>query len=315
MLVGLIVFVGGAHHIPSDSGGAGSCPPRALFEQEDLSSNEESTILVSKPPVSFPMMPVCARGASESKDCRDPCCVVSTPSFGASGAFGVSRTPRERTGRPPCHSLGSLSALCLLVVPFWVAHEQLSNTMPLFFRDHVERSVLGYELPAAWLQSLNPLFCICLMPCFTWLWGHQARRGAEPSPIRKMALGCLLQGCGWLTMAVGSLTTMHAVKVSLIVPLLATLLLTSGQLFLAPVGLALVSRSAPVHARSTAIGLWFLAGGVAGLLAGQVGVLYSIWKEPSFFLLLAAMCFVGAALMAKVAPRLNRMPLARMASS
>mmetsp|Transcript_42499 Transcript_42499/g.103112 ORF Transcript_42499/g.103112 Transcript_42499/m.103112 type:complete len:195 (+) Transcript_42499:1055-1639(+) len=104
-------------------------------------------------------------------------------------------------------------------------------------------------------------------------------------------------------------------QVSLIVPLLATLLLTSGQLFLAPVGLALVSRSAPVHARSTAIGLWFLAGGVAGLLAGQVGVLYSIWKEPSFFLLLAAMCFVGAALMAKVAPRLNRMPLARMASS
>lgn len=99
-------------------------------------------------------------------------------------------------------------------------------------------------------------------------------------------------------------------QVSLIVPLLAILLFTSGQLFLAPVGLALVSRSAPVHARSTAIGLWFLAGGVAGLLAGQVGVLYSIWKEPSFFLLLAAMCFVDAALMAKVAPRLNRMPLA-----
>ena len=101
----------------------------------------------------------------------------------------------------------------------------------------------------------------------------------------------------------------------LALPLLATLLITAGELFLAPIGLALVSRCGPAHARSTAIGLWFLAGGLAGLVAGPVGTLYSAWSPPSFFLLLALVCLLDTALMRWAAPRLQRAALAHGSSS
>ena len=74
-------------------------------------------------------------------------------------------------------------------------------------------------------------------------------------------------------------------QVELLFPIVATLFLTAGQLYLAPVGLAFVSRCGPASARSTAIGIWFLAGGIAGLIAGRVGTLYSSWSAPSFFFL------------------------------
>ena len=69
----------------------------------------------------------------------------------------------------------------------------------------------------------------------------------------------------------------------------------------------------PPHARSTAIGLWFLAGGVAGLIAGPVGTLYSAWSPHNFFLMLVALCLADAALLRWAAPRLQRAALAHSA--
>ena len=79
-----------------------------------------------------------------------------------------------------------------------------------------------------------------------------------------------------------------------------------AQLYLAPIGLALVSRCCPAHARATAVGFWFVAGGVGGLLAGPVGALYSRWAPPAFFALLAGLSAAAALGMLCVAPRLQR---------
>lgn len=95
-------------------------------------------------------------------------------------------------------------------------------------------------------------------------------------------------------------------QVELLFPIVATLFLTAGQLYLAPVGLAFVSRCGPASARSTAIGIWFLAGGIAGLIAGRVGTLYSSWSAPSFFFLLAWICALDAAILRWGAPGLER---------
>lgn len=203
----------------------------------------------------------------------------------------------------------ALVLLCTLVIPFWVAYEQLSNTVPLYFRDVVDRSFGGKQLPAASLQSFNPLFSVLMMPALTTLWTRQAQRGNEPSPTTKMAIGCLLQGAGWLLLAVGSRTASSAAdsKMPLALPLLSTFLLTCGQLYLAPIGLALVSGCCSARARSSAIGIWFMAGGVAGLIAGPIGTLYSYWSPPAFFSLLCGLCVANGCLIYTVAPRLVRM--------
>ena len=225
-------------------------------------------------------------------------------------AANVAPTSQSTLG-----SMAALMGLCATVVPFWVPFEQLSNVLPLFFRERTERHVLGMSILAPWLQGVNPLVCVCVMPVLTSLWGRQARRGTEPAPTSKMAIGCLLQSGAWLLMAAGSVGVTADAKAPLLLLLTVVFLLTLAQLYMSPIALALVTRCCPAHARSTAVGLWFLAGGVGGVLAGPVGALYGTWTSPAFFSLLAAISAFGALLISCVAPRLQRLAMAASVKS
>ena len=230
----------------------------------------------------------------------------------------LSYTSEQALHAPPTWDLRAMLSLMGLVgcvVPFWVPFEQLSNVVPLFFRERTQRSFLGFPLPAAWLQAVNPLVCVSVMPLLTSLWARQARRGAEPSATTKMAIGCGIQSFGWAVMAVGSVGASPEHPAPLLLPLIVCMLLSVAQLYLAPIGLALISKCCPTHARSTAVGFWFLAGGVGGILAGPVGALYSLISTPAFFALLATISAGASVLMICVAPRLQRMAMATAASA
>ena len=53
---------------------------------------------------------------------------------------------------------------------FWSGFEQAGSSMNLFADRLTDRTVLGWEVPATWLQSVNPLFIIILAPVFGSLW-------------------------------------------------------------------------------------------------------------------------------------------------
>ena len=234
---------------------------------------------------------------------------LATPLVPSGGSTSPTHEPLEEPLLPQQwsgQSMLALLGLCGCVVPFWVPFEQLSNVVPLFFRHQTDRRLFGFLLPAAWLQAANPIVCVLCMPLLTSLWARQARRGAEPSPTSKMAIGCGLQSISWLLMSLGSIGVSTEDKAPLLLPFCCTLLLTLGQLYLAPIGLALVSKSCPQHARSTAVGFWFLAGGIGGLLAGPTGALYSRIPPPAFFAMLSAISVCASLLMVSVAPRLQR---------
>ena len=67
-----------------------------------------------------------------------PCCFLDGE---------VSEARRELL----CRS-AALFGVSSLVIPFWVAYDQHSNTLPLFFRDLTDRSVLGFTVPPEWMQ-------------------------------------------------------------------------------------------------------------------------------------------------------------------
>ena len=284
MLIGLLCFFAGSHHLPSDTEG-----PRG--SREPLLADSSAMDAEPLDGASGGGGGSCGGGGSGS----------SSAGGGGSGSSSGDRGHRWRRDGMP-----ALAGICASIIPFWVAFEQWSNVVPLFARDLTDRVVLGVAWPAAWLQSVSPMLCIALMPLVTGLWAAQSRRGTEPQPCVKMAIGCALQGSAWLVMAVGSRGVSEESKVSVMLPLSAAVLLTAGQVYVGPVGLSLVSRCCPANMKSTAIGVWFLAGGVGGLIAGPVGALYSSWSRPGFFALLCLVCYADSALVALVAPKLHR---------
>jgi POT family proton-dependent oligopeptide transporter len=206
-------------------------------------------------------------------------------------------------GRPlEAYEKRAVLGLLAVYVPvslFWAAYDQQGNTLVLFAESFTERSidVLGRHgvIPTTWFLALNPLMIFTLTPLVLRLWAWQRSRGIEPSTLGKMALGFLGLTLANLVMAVGAWTAGAGGKASAIWLVAYFLIVTLGELHLAPVGLALVSRLAPARRLSMMMGLWFATTFPGDLIGGFVGSFWSAMEKTSFFLLIAAIAAAGGA--------------------
>ena len=183
----------------------------------------------------------------------------------------------------------ALVGTCALVTLFWAAYDQQGNTLLLWAEDFTDRSIeLGFwrgEFPSPWFLALNPLMIFLFTPLIVRLWARQGRLGTEPFPISKMAFGCLCVTLANLVMA--GAASSAAGKASALWLVGYFVLATIGELHLAPVGLALISRLAPAGMTSIMMGVWFATTLPADILAGFLGGFWSSMAKANFFLMIA----------------------------
>ena len=98
--------------------------------------------------------------------------------------------------------IGLCAALFVGAAMFWSGFEQAGSTMNLFARDFTDRVILGSEITAGTLQSVNPVFIILLAPVIGGLWVWLGSR--NPSIPVKFGMGLVLLGVGFLVLAWGS---------------------------------------------------------------------------------------------------------------
>ena len=183
----------------------------------------------------------------------------------------------------------ALVALCALNIVFWAVYEQQGNTMQTWADERtVWPQILGFQVPSTWYQSLNPFLIILLAPLLDMFWRRQAARGAEPTSVSKMAIGCIVLGSSFIVMIVGA-QVLDGEKGGLFWLVLCTLLLTLGELYLSPIGLSLVTKVSPARIVSMMMGMWFLASFLGNFLGGAIGVFYTRWSNQAFFALLTAL--------------------------
>ncbi len=181
-----------------------------------------------------------------------------------------------------------LLMICLITVLFWAAYEQQGNTIALWADADTDRHIFGWEMPATWFQSLNPMFIFLLTPVITALWAWQARRGGEPSSATKMAMGCLLLSAAYLVLVMPANDyAAHGNPVSMGWLIGFNLVLTIGELYLSPVGLSLVCKLAPVRMVSMLMGVWFLTAFAGNYTAGYLGQFWNVLPRTYFFLMVA----------------------------
>ncbi|MEH0007371.1 MAG: peptide MFS transporter [Flavobacteriales bacterium] len=126
------------------------------------------------------------------------------------------------------------------------------------------------EIPATWFGILNSLFIIVFAPLFSKWWASRY----NPSAATKYALGLILLGLGFLTLALGSRgigSGAQAAAVSGIYLVVAYLFHTLGELSLSPVGLSYVSKLVPGRMIAMMFGIFFITSAIGNKLAGQLG--------------------------------------------
>jgi proton-dependent oligopeptide transporter, POT family len=167
---------------------------------------------------------------------------------------------------------------------FWSGFEQAGSSLTLFAEQLTRLNVFGWEMPASWLQSVNPILIISLAPVFAWLWVALSRRRLEPSSPAKFSLGLVLLGLGFGVMVWASiLTNNQQNQVSMLWLNLTYLLHTCGELCLSPVGLSTVTKLAPQRKVGQMMGIWFMSISLGNLMAGLVAGQFEKLPLPQLF--------------------------------
>ncbi|MGR8919598.1 MAG: peptide MFS transporter [Gammaproteobacteria bacterium] len=188
---------------------------------------------------------------------------------------------------------------------FWSLYEQGGSTLNLFAERNTDTTLLGFDFPASWLQSLNPIYIICgLAPGFAWLWLRLGPR--EPSSPAKFAIGLLFMGLGWAVMIGAAAASADGTLVSPLWLAVMYLLHAIGEMCLSPVGLSAMSRLAPARIAGLTMGVWFLASSIGSYLGGRVAGLYDTLSLVSIFATLTAIAVVAMLVMAALVRPLKR---------
>jgi proton-dependent oligopeptide transporter, POT family len=163
--------------------------------------------------------------------------------------------------------------IMLFVIFFWMCFEQAGASLTFFANEQTDRHVFGWEMPASYFQSFNPIFIVILAPIFASLWGTLGRKKMDPPAPFKQAMGLGLLALGFLFISFGT-TGDATIKVSILWLTGLYFLHTVGELFLSPIGLSMVNKLTPGRFTSLMMGIWFMAIATGNKLAGTMSSLY-----------------------------------------
>ncbi len=164
----------------------------------------------------------------------------------------------------------ALLIFMLINITFWACFEQAGTSLTLFADRNVDRSIFGWEMPASMTQFFNPFFIIVFGSIFSVMWVKLANIGKNPSIPMKFAFGILQLALGFLVTNIGLQFVNEAYQVPLLTLVILYLLHTTGELFLSPIGLSMVTKLSPKKISGTAMGAWFLSFAIANYVGGKI---------------------------------------------
>jgi proton-dependent oligopeptide transporter, POT family len=168
--------------------------------------------------------------------------------------------------RPEREKILAIFILSLFTVMFWAFFEQAGGAITLFAARNVDLVVIN----AGQTNSINPLFIIALAIPFSAMWTWLQARGRNPSTPVKFGWGIAQLGLGFLIFAWGARFASETGMVPMIFLVLGYFLITTGELFISPIGLSMVTRLSPQRLVAFMMGVWFLALALAQHVAGII---------------------------------------------
>ncbi|EJF08687.1 peptide MFS transporter [Pontibacter sp. BAB1700] len=162
--------------------------------------------------------------------------------------------------------------LTFFITVFWSFFEQAGSSLTLF----AERNVNLTFMNAAQTNSINPFFIILFALPFSAMWVFLSKRRVNPFTPVKFALGIAQLGLGFLIFAWSANYADADGKVSIWFLILGYMFITTGELFISPVGLSKVTELSPKKIVAFIMGIWFLSSSFAHYIAGLIAQLTAV---------------------------------------
>lgn len=211
----------------------------------------------------------------------------------AGSTIPSTETQRERTR--------ACWLVCGVGVVFWIIAVQPTTSLTLFAAQNtnLQLQTIGHAwtLAPGHFMSLHALLVLLLAPPLAWALSSLRRSGQELSTPGKMAWGFAASCAAFALIGLAALSGGDEARVDPSWLGGCYLLLTLGELLLAPMGLALITRLAPPDRSSRMVALWGVATAVGNMSAGALGLLWTRWPHHRYFALLALFSIGAAAVL------------------
>lgn len=189
-----------------------------------------------------------------------------------------------------------ISAAVIVVAAAWLCY------------NYTEITPEGIKIEAPIFQQFNPCFVVGLTPVsmafFAWL----ASRKKEPSAPRKIGLGMLVAGLGYVIMMAASAGLVYGggERVSPNWLVSTYLVLTLAELLLSPMGISFVSKVAPPKYKGLMMGCWFGATAIGNFLVSIPGFLWGHIPLWGVWAVLVALCLLSFVFIFSVMKKLEK---------
>jgi POT family proton-dependent oligopeptide transporter len=179
--------------------------------------------------------------------------------------------------------LVSVLVLTLLITVFWSFFELAGTAITLF----AERNVNLTLLNASQTNAINPGYIIFLAIPFSLMWVYLSKTQRNPITPVKFALGILQLGLGFIVFAMSAQFMDADGRTPFMFLMIGYLLLTTGELFISPIGLSKVTELSPKSMTAFMMGVYFLSSSYAHYISGGIAKLTTsnetgIAPEPGF---------------------------------
>ncbi len=181
--------------------------------------------------------------------------------------------------------------LSLISIFFWSAYNQGWSSMSIFALKYTNKTFFGFQIPTAWILSVESLFLIIIAPILAKTYTHLQSKHKDLTPITKTVLSLIFIGFCFFVLAMASLSipaNASSGNVSPFYMVLAYFLMAIGEMLIGPVGISLVTQLSPHKYIGLLVGLWYVTSGIgyyiAGLFAGHITSMKYIHNFFSLFI-------------------------------
>lgn len=178
-------------------------------------------------------------------------------------AYLATKQPNEEDSK----KLWAYIILALTSLVFWTLYQLAPMGLMLFIERNVDRHFMGILIAPQWVQNINTIVIIIGGPLLSVLFTHLRSRGVRLTIPIQFSFALLMIGISFAILPVGihyanaqGLTNFNWILVSYI-------LQSAGELFISPIGYAMVGQLAPLRLQGLLMGTWMMITGVAATLS------------------------------------------------
>lgn len=150
---------------------------------------------------------------------------------------------------------------------FWTLYQIMPMGLTLFIEHNVNRNYLGFTIATQWALNINSIVIVIGGPALTYFFKYLRRRGINITIPLQFSMALVLIGAGFVILPFGIHYANPQGYTSFGWIIACYIFQSLGELFINPIGYAMIGRLAPVNLQGILMGTWLMVVGVAATLS------------------------------------------------